>query len=150
MQGPPFTAFKNHVKLEKLHGVKFIGLYENETGCKNFIFRISEYLLEEGVKKKLHLAHFIAILCDGSTDNSMARQEVLYVIYTDPETFKPTIKFAEVTASSYNQDAPCLKQAIFAIFRKNMLELVLKKIVFLASDGASVNCGKNSQLIRLI
>ena len=31
-----------------------------------------------------------------------------------------------------------------------MLELVLTKIVFLASDGASVNCGKDYQLIRLI
>ena len=93
LQGPPSTAFKNHVKLEKLHGVKFISSYKNETACKNFIFRISEYLLEEGVKKKLHLAHFIAILSDGSTDSSITQQVVLYVISTDPETFKPTMKF---------------------------------------------------------
>ena len=122
MQRPPFTAFKNDVKLAKLHGIRFIGSYENETACKNFISLISEYLLEEGVKKKLHLAHFIAIFT----------------------------KFFEVAAPFYNQDTPDLKQAIFAIFRKNMLELVLKKIVFLASDGASVNCDKDSQLIRLI
>ena len=115
----------SHAKLEKRHGVKCIGSYENKTACKNFIFRISEYLLEEGVKKKLHLAHFIAILCDGSTDNSLTQQEILYVIYTDPETFKPTMKFFKVSAPSYNQDAPGLKQAIFTIFRKNMLELVL-------------------------
>ena len=76
MQGPPFTAFKNHVKLEKLHGVKFICLYENESTCNNFIFRISEYFLEEGVKEKLDLAHFIAILCDGSTENGITQQEV--------------------------------------------------------------------------
>ena len=31
-----------------------------------------------------------------------------------------------------------------------MLELVLKKIILLASDGASVNYDKDSQLIRLI
>lgn len=60
------------------------------------------------------------------------------------------MKFFEIVAPSYNQDAPGLKQAIFAIFRKNMLELVLQKIVFLASDGASVNCDKDSRLIRLI
>lgn len=139
MQGPPFTAFKNHVQLEKLHGVKFIGSYENESTCKNFIFRIYEYLLEQGVKKNLHSAHFIAILCDGSTDNSITQQEVLCVIYTNPETFKPTMKFFEIVAPSYSQDVPGLKQGIFAIFRKNMLELVLRKIVFLASDGTSVN-----------
>ena len=100
------------------------------------------------MKKKLHLAHFIAILCNGSTDNSITQQDVLYVIYTDPETFTPTMYFFEVAPPSYNPDAPGLKQAIFAIFRKNMLELVLKKIVFLASDNPSVNCGKDSRLIR--
>ena len=135
MQGPPFTAFKNHIKLEKLHEVKYIGSYENETTCKSFIFWISEYLLEEGVNKKLQLAHSIAILCDGSTDNCITQQKVLQVMYTDPETFKATVKFFEVAAPSYNEDAPGLKQVIFAIFRKNMLELVLKKIVFLASYG---------------
>lgn len=52
--------------------------------------------------------------------------------------------FFQVAVPSYNQDVPAFKQAIFAIFRKNMLELVLKKIVFLASNGASVNGGKDS------
>ena len=76
LQGPLFTAFKNPVNLEKLQGVKFICSYEIESTCKNFIFRIFEYLLEEGVKKKLDLAHCIAILCDGSTDNGITEQEV--------------------------------------------------------------------------
>ena len=40
------------------------------------------------------------------------QQEVLYVIYTDPETFEPTMKFFEIVAPSYNQDAPDLKQAL--------------------------------------
>ena len=78
LQRLPFTAFQNQVALEKLHGVKFTGAYENENACKNFIFGISEYLFEENVKKKLHLENFIAILCDGSTDNSVVEQEVLY------------------------------------------------------------------------
>ena len=60
------------------------------------------------------------------------------------------MKFFQVASPSYNQNAPGFKQAIFAIFRKNMLELVLTKIVFLVSDGASVNCCKDSRLIRLI
>ena len=53
----------------------------------------SKYLLEEGVKKKLCLAHFVAILSDGSTDSSITQQVVLCVIYTDPETFKLTEVF---------------------------------------------------------
>ena len=55
LQRLPFTAFQNQVALEKLHGVKFTGTYENENACKNFIFKISKYLFEENLKKKLHL-----------------------------------------------------------------------------------------------
>ena len=112
----PFTAFQNQVVLEILHGVKCTGTYENENACKNFIFGISEYLFEENVKKKLHLVNFIAILCDGSTDNSVIEQEVLYVIFTDPETFKPTMKFFEVVAPADSQDAPGLKNPILQHF----------------------------------
>ena len=67
LQRLPFTAFQNQVALEKFHGVKFTHAYENENACKNFSFRISEYLFEEKVKEKLHLVNFIIILCDGST-----------------------------------------------------------------------------------
>ena len=60
------------------------------------------------------------------------------------------MKFFEVLAPSNSQDVPGLKQAMSAMFRKNILALVLNKIVFLVSDGASVNCGNNSRLIRLL
>ena len=69
LQRLPFTVFQNQIALEKLQGVKFTGTYENENASKNFIFGISEYLFEDNVKKKLHVVNFIAILCDGSTDN---------------------------------------------------------------------------------
>ena len=47
-----------------------------KNACKSFIFGISEYLFEKNIKKKLHLVDFIAIFCDGSTDNSIIEQEV--------------------------------------------------------------------------
>ena len=59
-------------------------MHENETACKTFTFVISEYLFEETVKKKLELVNFIVVLCDGSTDNSVTKQEVLYIIFVDP------------------------------------------------------------------
>ena len=96
----------------------------------NFIFRISEYLFEENIKKKIHLVNFIAILCDGSTDSSVIGQEVLYVIFTDPETSKLTMSFFKVVSPADSQDVPVL--------------------VFLFSDGAYVNRGKDSGLIRLL
>ena len=123
LQRLPFTAFQNQVALEKFHGVKFTDAYENENACKNFSFGISEYLFEEKVNKKLHLVNFIIILCDGSTDNSIIEQEVLYVIFTDPETFKPTMKFFEVVPPADSQDVPGLKKAIFQHFINTLLNL---------------------------
>ena len=85
---------------------------------------------------KLELVNFTAVLCDGSTDNSVTEQEVLYVIFVDPETFKPTIKFLEVVTPSDSQDPPGLNDAITATFKKHSLEFVLERMVFLGSDGA--------------
>ena len=149
VQGLPFTAMKHQVEIEKLHGVKFTGAYENETACKTFIFGIAEWLFDENVKKKLDLVNFIAVLCDGSTDSSITEQECIYIIFVDPETSKPTIKFFEVVAPSESQDAPGLKRAITDSFKAHSLESALEKMVFLGSDGASVNSGKNSGLIKL-
>ena len=39
----PFTDFQDQIKLEKLHGVKYTGAYENENACRDFTFCISEY-----------------------------------------------------------------------------------------------------------
>ena len=50
---------------------------------------------------------------------------------------------------SDSQDAPGLNDAITATFKKHSIELVLVKMVFLGSDGALVNSGKNSGLIKL-
>ena len=44
------------------------------------------------------------------------KQEVLYVIFIDPETFKPTMKFFEVVAPADSQDAPGLKNPILQHF----------------------------------
>ena len=49
-----------------------------------------------------------------------------------------------------SQDAPGLKQSIIDVFIKHSLEHLIEKIVFLSFDGASVNCGKNSGLIKLL
>ena len=122
LQGLLFTAIRSQVETEKLHKVNFTGLYENETACKTFIFGISEYLFEETVKKKVELVNFITVLCYGLTDNSVTAQEVLYIIFVDPETFKPTIKFLEVVMPSNSQDTLGLKDAITATPKKHSLE----------------------------
>ena len=133
----------------EVHEVKFIGSYEDETACKNFIFMNFWIFAWRGCKEKTPLNTLYCYFMWWIDDCSITQHVVLYVIYTDPETFKPTMKFLEVVAPSNSQNVPGLNQAISAMFRKNILALVLNKI-FLASDGASVNCGNNSRLIRLL
>ena len=48
LKGRLFTDFKNHIKLEKLHHVKFdTKSYKNETACWEFIKTIACYLFNE-------------------------------------------------------------------------------------------------------
>ena len=70
-----FTDFKDHIEMEKMHEVKYSGVYENESACKDFIFSISEYFLAL-------FFYFLAILYDGSTDKNI----------TDSGTCLPTMK----------------------------------------------------------
>ena len=131
-----------HIALQRLLFTAFQNQIAKPMKMKMFV-RISFLEFPNICLKRTKRKKFITILCDGSTDNSIIEQNVLYVIFTDPETFKPTMKFFKVVAPADSQDAPGLKNAIFATFHKHSLESVLRKIVFLSSDGASVNSGKD-------
>ena len=62
LKGRPFTDFKDHIKLEKLHGMKFdTSAYENETACREFTKSIACYLFDDDVRKKLTKFNFLAI-----------------------------------------------------------------------------------------
>ena len=74
--------------------------------------------------------NFLVVLCDDSTDKSSTEQEVLYLIFTSPETHLPVLKFLCIIGSSVSQDAPRLKQSITDCFKENSLESALEKIVF--------------------
>ena len=97
LKGRPFTDFKDLIELEKLHDVKFdTSAYENESACLDFIKSTASYLFDIDVRKKLTRVNFIAILVDGTTDRAVTEQEVLYVMYVDPDTHKPTLSYFEV------------------------------------------------------
>ena len=50
----------------------------------------------------------------------------------------------------HSQDIPGLTQCVFDTFKEHKVGDLIPKIMFLSSDGASVNRGKHSGLIRLI
>ena len=54
VKGRPYLDFKDLIKLEKLHGIKFqSGAYENESACRDFIKNISELFFQGDLYEKL-------------------------------------------------------------------------------------------------
>ena len=147
---PPFTDFKDHIKLEKIHGVKFqFGSIKNESSCRDFIKANSEFFFKKDIYEKILRVNFIAILCDGTTDTIITEQEVTYVFFVDPDTIEPTLTFFECPGLESSQDASSILDAIKVAFEKFNLSSLFDKVVFLSSDGASVNSGKKSGLMSL-
>ena len=104
LKGQPFSNFKEQLEVEQIiHGVKYSGAYKNDKDCKKFIFGIAEDFFEENIKNKLVPMNFLAVLCDDSTDKSITEQEVVHVIFTDPETYLPVLNFFSHNCSIYKQ-----------------------------------------------
>ena len=80
----------------------------------------------------------------------MTEQEVVSIAYCNPKIFESCSKYSHLGSPKDSQDAPGLKQCIFDTFKEDKVGDLIPKIKFLSSDGASVNSGKHSGLIRLI
>ena len=106
-------------------------------------------MFNQRVKEKLQKTNFISILCDGSTDSAVVEKECIYVLFADSETFHPTISFFSLRDPP-SQDAEGIFSGIKKAFTDEGLEHLLRNIVFLASDGTSVNFGIKKGLISLI
>ena len=131
-----------------MNGVNFdLSAYENGEACYDLIDEVSRYLFGEEVSKKLKKVNFISVLCDGSTDKNVTEQEVIYVIFVDPDTKLPVLKFFTVVVPE-SQDSVGIKQTITDCFQEHGLSDILERIVFIGSDGASVNSGKDSRLVQ--
>ena len=108
-------------------------------------------MFDVDVREKLKRVNFIAILIDGTTDAAVKEQEVLYVMYVDPDTHTPTLSYFEVMEmNELDQTAPGMLSAIKSAFTRNNLADLWDKLVYLSADGASVNSGKESGLIAQI
>ena len=62
----------------------------NSSKPSRFIF------FDVDVRMKLTRVNFITILIDGTTDRAVKEQEVFYVMFIDPDTYKPTLAYFEV------------------------------------------------------
>ena len=96
---------------------------------------------------KLVRVNFIAILCDTTTNVSIIEQEVVYVFFVNPDSMQPTLELFGLDSS---QDATGIYDAMNDNFQKQNLSSSIQNIIFLSSDGTSVNSGHNSGLISLL
>ena len=85
--------------------------YVNEEACRDFIQNIAVFLFDEEIAKKLRKVNFTGLLCDGSTDESVVEQEVIYILFMDPDTYSPVMKYFTVVALT-SQDVTGIKEAI--------------------------------------
>ena len=113
------------------------------------LFKILQnFLFYEEIAKKHCKLNFISLLCNGSTDKSVLEQKVIYITFMDPDTYLSVMKYFTAIAPTM-QDAKGIKEAIENSFEEHGLSEIIEKIVFIGSNGASVNSGKNSGLSKL-
>ena len=128
-----------------MQGLKLTVLYKNRTQCTEFVKYINNVLFDEHVRKKLLNVNFIAVFCDGSTDMAVIEKECIYIMFADPETLEPVLTFLSLKDLP-SQDATGIMSAITSAFADISLPELREKMVFLASDGASVNSGVKTGL----
>ena len=133
--------FTDWVEWAELNGIKFdVTAYKNRTQRTEFVNFISKSLLEEDVKSKLKIANFIAVFCEGSTDSAVIEKECIYILFVEPFEFEATLSFIALKDIP-SQDADGIKSAIMKACNDIGMPELKDRMVFLASNGASVNCG---------
>ena len=150
-KGRPHSDFTDIIELEKLHGVRFFSnsVYEKDMGCKIFIHFAAKALFEKEVKDKIKTANFITVLADGAADAALIEKEVVYILFVDPDEFKPSLEFLSLKSVA-SQDAQGITSAIVDAFQDCDISEKLKRIVFFESDGTSVNSGLRGGVISLL
>ena len=137
----PFVDFTDQVEWAELNDIKFnVTAYKNRTRCTEFVSFISNTLIKEDVKSKLKNANFIAVFCDGSTDSAVIEKECIYILFVEPFEFEPTFFFIALKDVP-SQDVDGIKSAIMKPFDDIGMPELKNRMVYLASDGASVNSG---------
>ena len=97
-------------------------------------------MFEEDVKSKLKNANFISVFCDGSTDSAVIEKECIYILFVEPFEFEPTFFFIALKDVP-SQDVDGIKSAIMKPFDDIGMPELKNRMVYLASDGASVSSG---------
>ena len=133
VNGCPYMDFHGLVELEKMHGLKFLK------------GKSSECLFQEDLEKMKQVS-FISILSDESTDAAIVEKECIYILFVDPDEFRPKL-LSFTLKEPISQDPDGLYDAIKRAFSDKNADTLRKNVVFFSSDGTTVSNSLNTGII---
>ena len=89
-------------------------------------------------QKDLANAHYFCILSDSSTDSSVIKEELVYLLFL--KSGKPLLKFLSIELTN-NTNAEGIIECIKTAFERIGISDFQKRIMGLNVDGASLNTG---------
>ena len=149
----PLTKYETILDHEERHGVNIGTAYRNRnTGC-SFMDTISESLAND-LKVKLDEANFYSVLTDGSTDSSTSENEAVFIAFFDPkpdniDEVNVVTSFAKLQHLK-SANAANIVESIKDALESIGIEDIFQKLVGFGSDGAAVNCGRNSSVKTML
>ena len=153
----PLSKYEKIIALEKRHGVPHGTVYSNRTAATEFIsFQANDVLTK--LSKDISQSKFYSVLFDSTTDNAVAEQEAVFVLYFDPAPSEPELS---------NDSEPMVKvktgflsiqnlrssdaQGVLAALKMSLENLGLSQegeipptLIGLGGDGCSTNRGQTS------
>ena len=140
-----FNKYPRICELEQRHGVNLGAAYVNNNACKDFMHYIAESNRQTLITT-ISNAQFFSLLMDGSSDKSNSDNELLMVVWCDPngtdEKIHTQIRFLtvdrpeSVTAEGLFQSLRC---GLLALGICDLSGTMCKKLVGIGTDGASSN-----------
>ena len=133
------AKFSSLCKLQIGNGVNMNNTYLNDHACCNFIGAMS-HVHRLDTTSQIERSRFLSVLSDGSTDNSVIEQELVYVRFLC--NGKPETKMIKIVDLEHAHSIGILKAINGAVKEAGItLEVWRSKIVCAKFDGASVMMG---------
>lgn len=141
----PYTKYPKICELEARHGVQVGTSYLNENAGKDFMHYIAEAKRQD-LLQKLTKAKFFSLLLDGSTDKGNIDNELLLVVWCDPDgtdekvhTRMDYLKVSRPQSVTANGLFQVLKEGLQSLGIEEMSAGECKKLVGVGTDGAASN-----------
>ncbi|KAH7331520.1 hypothetical protein KP509_20G037900 [Ceratopteris richardii] len=146
----PLEKYQSHCRLLRELGTPNMpaseeyGSYMNAVSAREMLLAIKHHVKMQLILD-IHASPFYSLLIDESTDRTIKKHLIIYVLYVTDAGKGPTkCAFVELLAVE-NANAKCIYEAINAFINENMLDI--RKLIAIATDGASVMIGHKTGVL---